>query len=103
MGRPHFPHMWLAELADGGRHVDASVFVEFRRVLGTLAAIWTTGRSPVCSGRHPFVVQLGIVALMFFARPPPCASAPGRCAAGSGRAGSGDRHQSRAGLQRCRC
>ncbi len=23
--RPHFPHMWLREIADGGRHVDASV------------------------------------------------------------------------------
>lgn len=79
LARPHFPHMWLREIADGGRHVDASVIREFRRVLTTLAAILADGH---CAGvfrkADPLIVQMGIVApLMFFA-----ASAPLRERAG---------------------
>jgi AcrR family transcriptional regulator len=77
--RPHFPHMWLREIADGGRHVDASVIQEFRRVLATLAAILADGqRTGVFRKADPLIVQMGIVApLMFFA-----ASAPLRERAG---------------------
>src|SRR5262245_60006378 len=32
LARPHFPHMWLREIADGGRHIDATVVTQFRRV-----------------------------------------------------------------------
>ena len=79
LARPHFPHMWLREIADGGRHVDASVIAEFRRVLATLSAILGDGQS---TGEFikadPFIVQISIVApLMFFA-----ASAPLRERAG---------------------
>jgi AcrR family transcriptional regulator len=67
--RPHFPPMWLREIADGGRHLDATVIGEIRRVVETLAAILAEGRaSGVFRDAHPFVVQIGIVApLMFFA------------------------------------
>ena len=67
--RPHFPPMWLREIADGGRHLDASVIGEIRRVIEVLAAILAEGRaSGIFRDAHPFVVQIGIVApLMFFA------------------------------------
>ncbi len=79
LARPHFPHMWLREIADGGRHVDASVIMQFRRVLGTLAAILAEGEhAGVFRKADPFVVQISLVApLMFFA-----ASAPLRKRAG---------------------
>jgi AcrR family transcriptional regulator len=79
LARPHFPHMWLREIADGGRHVDASVIAEFRRVLATLGAILADGqRTGVFVKADPFIVQISIVApLMFFA-----ASAPLRERAG---------------------
>jgi len=79
LARPHFPHMWLREIADGGRHVDASVIAEFRRVLATLGAILADGqRAGVFVTADPFIVQISIVApLMFFA-----ASAPLRERAG---------------------
>ena len=67
--RPHFPPMWLREIAEGGRHLDASVIGEMRRVIDALAAILAEGRATgVFREAHPFVVQIGIVApLMFFA------------------------------------
>lgn len=69
LARPHFPPMWLREVADGGRHLDATVVIEIRRVVETLAAILAEGRqSGVFREAHPFVVQIGVVApLMFFA------------------------------------
>jgi TetR/AcrR family transcriptional regulator len=77
--RPHFPHMWLREIADGGRHVDASVIAQFRRVLGALGGILADGqKTGVFGPADPFIVQISIVApLMFFA-----ASAPLRERAG---------------------
>ena len=79
LARPHFPRMWLREIADGGRHVDASVIMQFRRVLTTLSAILADGqRAGVFRKADPFVVQISLVApLMFFA-----ASAPLRERAG---------------------
>jgi TetR/AcrR family transcriptional regulator len=77
--RPQFPHMWLREIADGGRHVDVTVIQEFRRVLATLGAILADGeRAGDLRKADPFIVQISIVApLMFFA-----ASAPLRERAG---------------------
>ena len=78
--RPHFPHMWLREVADGGRHIDASVIREFRRVLGTLASILAEGqKAGVFAAVHPFTVQIGIVApLMFFTASAPLRERAGR-------------------------
>lgn len=73
LARPHFPPMWLREIADGGRHVDASVILEFRRVLGALTAILADGqKAGTFVAAHPFIVQLGLIApLMFFAASTP--------------------------------
>jgi AcrR family transcriptional regulator len=75
LSRPHFPPMWLREIAEGGRHLDASVIAELRRVLEVLAGILKEGRDAgVFRPAHPFVTQMTIMApLMFYA-----ASAPVR-------------------------
>jgi TetR/AcrR family transcriptional regulator len=75
VSRPHFPSIWLRELAEGGRHLDAAILAEVGRVLATLAGILQQG---VKAGRfrpvHPLIVQMGIVApLLLFS-----ASAPAR-------------------------
>ena len=44
IARPHFPPIWLREMADGGRHVDATVVGEVQRVLATLAGTLADGR-----------------------------------------------------------
>ena len=79
LARPHFPPMWLREIAEGGRHLDDSVLGELRRVLEVLASILTEGKDQgVFRPAHPFVTQMGIMApLMFFA-----ASAPIRVRVG---------------------
>ncbi len=61
--RPHFPSMWMREMAEGGRHLDEKVLAEAMRVLRVLAAILAEGREhgqfrPL----HPFVVHMSIVA-----------------------------------------
>ena len=70
---PHFPAMWLREIAEGGRHLDDSIVVEMRRVIEALGAILRDGhRAGLFAPVNPFVTQIGIVApLMFFS-----ASAP---------------------------
>jgi TetR/AcrR family transcriptional regulator len=71
--RPHFPPMWLREVAEGGRHLDQSVVAHFRAVLTTLAGILDDGRRVGVFGpSHPFVTQLGIVGplLLFLASAP---------------------------------
>jgi len=71
--RPHFPAMWLREMAEGGRHVDASVLAEMRRVIQTLGAILQDGeQAGVFRPANPFVVQICIVSplLMFAASRP---------------------------------
>ncbi|HYN07513.1 MAG TPA: TetR/AcrR family transcriptional regulator [Vicinamibacterales bacterium] len=72
-GSPHFPAMWLREIAEGGRHLDESIVHEMRRVIETLGRILHEGRQAGIFGPvNPFVTQIGIVApLMFFS-----ASAP---------------------------
>ena len=66
--RPHFPPIWLRELAEGGEHIDDQTLSYVRGVLTALGAIIDEGRR---AGRfqpaNPFVVQGGIIApLMFF-------------------------------------
>jgi AcrR family transcriptional regulator len=62
IGRPHFPVMWLREIADGGKHLDTEVVAEMGRVIQTLASILHAG---VEEGRfrraHPLIVQMNIV------------------------------------------
>lgn len=61
--RPHFPAIWLREIADDGRHLDASIFAELHAVLGHLGAILAEGAK---TGKwrevNPFLVQAGIAA-----------------------------------------
>lgn len=66
--RPHFPAIWLREIAEGAAHVDAVTLGYVRDVLGALGGIIAEG---VRAGRfhptHPLLVQGGIIApLMFF-------------------------------------
>ena len=66
--RPHFPPIWLREIAEGAGHVDAATLGYVREVLATLGGIIAEG---VRAGRfqpaHPLLVQGGIIApLMFF-------------------------------------
>lgn len=75
VARPHFPPIWLRELAEGGRHLDDAILGQMGRVLTTLAGIL---RSGVQAGHfrdvHPLIAQMGIVApLLLFS-----ASAPAR-------------------------
>jgi AcrR family transcriptional regulator len=75
VNRPHFPAIWLREIAEGGRHLDEPVIVQMRRVMETLIGILNAGRKAgVFRDVHPLIVQMGIVApLLFFA-----ASGPAR-------------------------
>ena len=66
--RPHFPPIWLREIAEGAEHVDATTLGYVREVLTALGGIIAEG---VRLGRfqpaHPLLVQGGIIApLMFF-------------------------------------
>ena len=66
--RPHFPPIWLREIAEGAEHVDATTLGYVREVLAALGGIIAEG---VRAGRfqpsHPLLVQGGIIApLMFF-------------------------------------
>jgi AcrR family transcriptional regulator len=66
--RPHFPPIWLREIAEGAEHVDLATLGYVRDVLAALGAIIAEG---VRAGRfqpaHPLLVQGGIIApLMFF-------------------------------------
>ncbi len=66
--RPHFPPIWLREIAEGAEHVDAVTLGYVRDVLAALGRIIAEG---VRAGRfqpaHPLLVQGGIIApLMFF-------------------------------------
>ena len=66
--RPHFPPIWLREIAEGAQHVDTPTLTYAKDVLATLGAIIDEGRA---AGRFtpasPLLVHAGIVApLMFF-------------------------------------
>jgi TetR/AcrR family transcriptional regulator len=66
--RPHFPPMWLRELAEGGEHVDAATLAYVRDVLAALARIVDEGRrTGAFVSVNPLLLQAGIIApLMFF-------------------------------------
>lgn len=66
--RPHFPPIWLRELAEGGEHVDATTLEYVRDVLAALGAIVAEGcRRGVFHPVNPMILQGGIIApLMFF-------------------------------------
>jgi TetR/AcrR family transcriptional regulator len=71
--RPFLPPIWLREMAEGGRHLDASVISHLTSVLGVLAAIVRDGHeNGVFDEVHPFILQMSIVAplLMFSASAP---------------------------------
>ena len=66
--RPHFPPMWLRELAEGAAHTDQATLRHAGAVLATLARILDEGRR---AGRfrpaNPLLIHVGIVApLMLF-------------------------------------
>ena len=79
LARPHFPSIWLREIAEGGRHIDQTVVLALRRVLETIVRILADGQvRGEFRKANPLVVHMSIVApLMFFA-----ASAPFRERAG---------------------
>lgn len=64
--RPHFPAIWLRELADGGRHLGEANFGDIFGIVSTLAGILKDGEAV---GRFnpmtPFMVQMGIVGPLF--------------------------------------
>lgn len=66
--RPHFPPIWLREVAEGGEHVDAATLAYVRDVLAALGRIIEEGRrAGSFVPLNPLVVQAGIIApLMFF-------------------------------------
>ena len=66
--RPHFPPIWLRELAEGGEHVDTATLGYVRDVLAALGGIVAEGcRRGVFHPVNPMVLQGGIIApLMFF-------------------------------------
>jgi len=66
--RPHFPPIWLREIAEGGEHIDDSTIASVRDVLASLGRIIDEGHR---AGRfhrlEPLLIQAGIIApLMFF-------------------------------------
>jgi TetR/AcrR family transcriptional regulator len=66
--RPHFPPIWLRELAEGGEHVDAATLEYVRDVLAVLGSIIAEGRRRgVFHAVNPMLLQGAIIApLMFF-------------------------------------
>src|SRR4051812_15415895 len=66
--RPHFPPIWLREIAEGGEHVDAATVRYIRGVLAALGRIVDEGvRARTFQPVNPLVLHGGIIApLMFF-------------------------------------
>lgn len=66
--RPHFPPIWLRELAEGGEHVDPATLEYVRDVLAVLGRIVDEGRrAGSFRAVNPMLLQGGIIApLMFF-------------------------------------
>ena len=71
--RPHFPAIWLREVAEGGRHLETSFVPLVTRVIAVLGSILEEGRKARrFRPAHPFLVHIGIVGplLMFLASEP---------------------------------
>ncbi|PYR91825.1 MAG: hypothetical protein DMF84_15905 [Acidobacteria bacterium] len=66
--RPHFPPIWLREIAEGGGHLDAATLNYARAVVATLGRIIEEGcRAGRFKPAQPMLVHGGIIApLMFF-------------------------------------
>ncbi len=61
--RPHFPSIWLREVAEAGRNLDPDIFAELRGVLANLAGILQAGsRQLRWRTVDPFLIQAGIAA-----------------------------------------
>jgi TetR/AcrR family transcriptional regulator len=61
--RPHFPAIWLREIAEEGRHLDEGIFAAIRSVLTNLTGILTDGvTAGVWRRVDPFLVQAGVAA-----------------------------------------
>jgi AcrR family transcriptional regulator len=79
--RPHFPAIWLREIAEGGTHVDPATMAI---IVGILEHVARAVHEGVAAKRFrpasPLMVQLGIVGplLMFFATAPLRRKAPAR-------------------------
>ena len=77
--RPHFPAIWLREIAEGGTHVDKGTMAV---IVGILQQVASAVHDGVAAKRfvpaNPLLVQLGIVGpvLMFFATAPMRRRAP---------------------------
>lgn len=71
--RPHFPPIWLREIAEGGAHIDKGTTAV---IVGILEQVGRAVREGVSAKRfvpaNPLLIQLGIVGplLMFFATEP---------------------------------
>ena len=64
--RPHFPGMWLRELAAGGVNLAARNVGDIASIIGTLAEILKDGEAAGRFNRMPpFLVQMGIVGPLF--------------------------------------
>ncbi len=77
--RPHFPPIWLREIAEGGAHVDKETMAIVAGILQQLSG--AVGEGIASRGflpANPLLVQLGIVGplLMFFATGPLRRKAP---------------------------
>ena len=66
--RPHFPPIWLREIAEGGRHIDKATVAYIRGVLGALGTIIDEGHRAGRFQRINLLVFQGaiIAPLMFF-------------------------------------
>ena len=69
VAQPHFPPIWLREMAEDGRHVDRAIAVQLRRVLAVLQGILDDGqRAGHFRAANAMVIHIGIVApLVLFA------------------------------------
>lgn len=77
--RPHFPAIWLREIAEGGVHVDKTTMAIVAGILQLVAgAVKDGAASKRFAPANPLLVQLGIVGplLMFFATAPLRRKAP---------------------------
>src|SRR5437868_13554391 len=61
--RPHFPPIWLREIAEGGTHADQATFEYARQVLQTPAGILQEGQRTARSHPlNPLLLHIAIVA-----------------------------------------
>ena len=75
---PHFPPMWLREIAGGGRHVDRATLDLVGQIPRTLGAIIDEGvRRGQFHPRHPLLLHFGIVGplVLYYAAQPVLARA----------------------------